>query len=384
MKVKGRMGSGSLDFGNRIKFLKWKRQKVSLIVFLGLITLLINNCGSRRYPLEAKLSAPTHHIEVGMKFLEKDKLDDAKREFRLALEVFPTAVKARVGLALISAQQGDEREAWEHLKRAEALAKDDEHKLDVLVGKIRLADLLYSQELLSVAKEAFNQAMGLRPGYAPACFYMAKVYEHAFMFKNAKRLLNSVLKSKNPLDLQAYNELDKLEKIQRAQPISLLAKEIGLKDKITKAEMAALLAHELKLPQILEIGHTLNIVLKDIGNQRFKREIELIVPLGIKELSATVDGYFDPQMVLTKAAFCQIAGSIWYKLTGAQIELKNLRSPYKDLKAKQPYYNACMICLIKGIVVPKNRAKFGALMPVSGADVLLGLRRLREEARLFY
>lgn len=356
---------------------------IGFIVFLGLVSLLVNNCGSRRHPLETKLSVPTHHIEVGMIFLEKGKLDDAKREFQLALEMVPTAVKAYVGLALISAQKGNEKEAWEHLKRAEALAKNDEDKLGMLVGKIRLADLLYSPELLSLAKGAFNEVMVLRPGYAPACFYMAQVYEHAFMFKDAKSLLNSVLNSENPLALQAYNKLDRLEKIQIAQPISLLAKEIGLKDRVTKAEMAALLTHELKLPQILEIGQVSNMVLKDIGNQRFGEEIELIAPLGIKELSATVDGYFDPEIVVTKASFCQIAESILFKLTGTQIGFKNLRSPYKDLKAKQPYYNACMICLIKGIVVPKNRAKFGPLVPVSGADVLLGLRRLREEARLF-
>ncbi len=356
---------------------------IGFIVFLGLVSLLINNCGSKRYPLETRLSVPTHHIEVGMILLEKGKLDDAKREFQLALEMVPTAVKAYVGLALISAQKGNEKEAWEYLKRAEAFAKEDEDRLSVLAGKIYLVDLLYSPELLSLAKEAFDEAMVIRPGYAPACFYMAQVYEHAFMFKDAEPLLNSVLKSENPLALRAYNELDKLEKIQRAQPISLLGKEIGLKDKVTKAEMAALLTHEIKLPQILEISQASNIVLKDIGNHQFEKEIKAIAPLRIKELSATVDGYFDPDIVVTKACFCQTAESILVKLTGAKIRFENLRSHYKDLKAKEPYYNACMICLIKGIVVPKNRAKFDPFVPVSGADVLLGLKRLRQELRLF-
>ena len=354
---------------------------LSLIIIFGFIPL-INACGTRRFPLKTKLSIPAHHIEVGMVLMEKGKLDDAEREFKMALEERPTAVKAYVGLALVSAKKGDKKMAWQYLKMAQDLIRDDEDKLSVFVGKIRLSDLLYSSEVFSTAKDAFNEVMVIRPGYAPACFYMAKVYEHAFMFKEAESLLNGVLKSKNSLILQAYNELDKLEKIQKAQPITLLGKEIGLKDRVTRAEMAALLTHELKLSQILEVIQAPRIILKDIGNQRFKEEIRSIVPLKIKGLSATADGYFDPDRIITRACFCQIAQSVLLKLTDIQFDFKKLRSPYKDLKAKQPYYNACMLCLIKGIITSRGKDKFEPLMPISGADILLGLKRLREEARL--
>lgn len=354
-----------------------------ILIFFTFIFFILTACATKNLSLKNKLSSPAHHVEVGMAFFDKGKLDEARREFQLALEMKPKLVAAHVGLALVEGAQGNKEAAWEEIKKAEGLAENKEDKMEVAIGKIRLVYYLYTPEKLPLAKEAFAQAMAIKPGDASSCFYMALVYERAFLFDKALSLLNRVLKSENAYVLQAYNEIDKLTKIKQAQPVSDIGKEIGLKDTITRADMAALLVHELHLPELLEVPHSSLPVIRDIGAEPFAKEIRAIVPLHLRELSATVDGYFDPQLKMTKASYCEILEDIMVRITGdtsLQTRFKHVRSPYKDLAPKAPYYNACILGLIKGFVTPQDylHKKFGPLSPISGADALVGLKRLRE------
>jgi len=344
-------------------------------------------CGPKNISLRNRLSSPAHHIEVGMILFDKGKLDGAIREFQLALKGNPELAAAYIGLALVKGKQGDEEAAWQEMKKAEKLVKNKDDEVTVAIGKLRLIYLLYTSEKLPLAERAFAKVMTIKPGNAQACYYMALVYEKAFLFDKALSLLDRVLKSENTYVLQAYNEIDKLSKIKQAQPVSDIGKEIGLKDIITRADMAALLVHELRLPELLEVPHSSLPVIRDIGAEPFAEEIIAIVPLHLHELSATVDGYFDPQLKITKASLCEILEDILVRILGdnsLRHRFKKVRSPYKDLDPKSPYYNACILGLIKGFVLPQDRlnGRFGPLSPVSGADALLSLKRLREEAKI--
>ncbi|MCD6319811.1 MAG: hypothetical protein J7M03_03935 [Candidatus Desulfofervidaceae bacterium] len=359
----------------------------SLTFYAILILFILTACGPKSLSLKNKLSSPAHHVEVGMVLFEKDKLAEAAREFQLALEMEPKLGKAHIGLALVEAKRGNKKKAWQEIEKAEALVKDKADEVSVNIGKIRLVYLLFSPEDLPLAEEVFTKIMAIKPGNAQACFYMALVYERAFLFDKALSLLDRVLKSENTYVLQAYNEIDKLTKIKQAHPVSDIGKEIGLKDAITRADMAALLVHELHLPELLEVPHSPLPVIRDIGTEPFAEEITAIVPLQLRELSATVDGYFDPQLKITKASLCEILEDILVRILGDNTlrhRFKKVRSPYKDLDPKAPYYNACILGLVKGFVTPQDylNKEFGPLSPVSGADVLLGLKRLREEAKI--
>ncbi len=357
------------------------------ILFLCLLCFLCS-CGPHKIFLKQQISSPQYHVETGMVLFELGKTKEAENEFQLALQMDPHLVKAYVGRALVEATKNKQQEALKFIKRAEEIAKDKEEIVNVNLGKIRITYISYTAKLLPMAEKAFAQIMEIKPGYPPAYFYMALVYEKAFQFDKALSLLDKVLKSENALVLKAYNEIDKITKIKKAQPLTNVGKEIGLKDAITRADMAALLVHELKLPQILEIPHTSPPMIRDIGGERFAKEIITIAPYHIAELSVTVDGYFDPQLKITKASFCEILQDIYVRISGDEglrNRFKNIRSPYKDLDPRAPYYNACILALIKGFVLPKDRLnkEFGPLSPVSGADALIGLKRLRTELRIF-
>jgi tetratricopeptide (TPR) repeat protein len=357
------------------------------ILFLCLLCFLCS-CGPHKIFLKQQISSPQYHVEIGMVLFELGKTKEAENEFWLALKRDPHLVKAYVGMALVEATNNKQQEAFNFIKKAEEIAKDKEEIVNVNLGKIRVIYISYTPKFLPMAEKAFAQIMDITPGYPPAYFYMALVYEKAFQFDKALSFLDKVLKSENALVLRAYNEIDKITKIKKAQPLTNIGKEIGLKDAITRADMAALLVHELKLLQILEIPHASLPIIRDISGERFTKEIIAIAPYHIDELSVTVDGYFDPQLKITKASFCEILQDLYIRISGNKSlrnRFKNIRSPYKDLDPRAPYYNACILGLIKGFVLPKDRLnkKFGPLSPVSGADALVGLKRLRIELRIF-
>jgi len=362
------------------------KKMLNTVILLGFVFL--GSCGHKGSLLKTRVSSPTHHVEVGTVFLEKGKISEAQRQFLLALEEDPGLVKAYVGLALVKAYQKDQNAAWAKIEEAKKMVKTDDDKIDVYKGEIHLVYLLFTPKMLPKAEKAFKQIMNLRPGDASACFYMALLYERAFLFDKSLSLLDRVLKTENPFVLKAYNEIDKIAKIKKAQPLTEVGKEIGLKDVITKADMAALLVHELHLPQLIEVIPDSLPTAKDVLGERFAKEILAIIPLEIRELSATIDGYFEPQQKLTKASFCEILQDILVRVTGnrqLRHRFQRVRSPYKDLDPKVPYYNACILGLVKGFVLPQDRSNriFGPLNPVSGADALLALKRLRQEARIF-
>ena len=58
-------------------------------------------------------------------------------------------------------------------------------------------------------------------------------------------------------------------------------------------------------------------------------------------------------------------------------------SPFPDLRADLPYFNAVMVVNTRGLMEAKNMISgaFMPLEPVGGADALLVIRKMREELR---
>jgi len=59
------------------------------------------------------------------------------------------------------------------------------------------------------------------------------------------------------------------------------------------------------------------------------------------------------------------------------------RSPFYDLRADHPAFNAVMLATSRGIMEAGDAATgaFAPYQPVGGADALLAIRRIREELR---
>ena len=108
-------------------------------VLLGIFLLLLQTaCAtSPRFP-ESVLDTPELHVSNGFKLLQKDRFEDAEREFRNALRHNPSYARAYSGMGLVSAYGGDYASAFQFMEKARVLAGTKEEEFQVYVGWIRL------------------------------------------------------------------------------------------------------------------------------------------------------------------------------------------------------------------------------------------------------
>ena len=90
---------------------------------------------------------------------------------------------------------------------------------------------------------------------------------------------------------------------------------------------------------------------------------------------------FEPDKDITRADFAVMIEDILIKILGE----KNLPtryigspSPFKDVNSSFYAFNAIMTCTTRGIMEADLNGYFRPEGPVSGADALLSLRRLKE------
>ena len=72
----------------------------TLMALLGFSLALFFGCAKDRVP-ESVMDTPEHHVFNGMRSFEKGELDEARREFKLALELNRKYSPAHVGIGLV-------------------------------------------------------------------------------------------------------------------------------------------------------------------------------------------------------------------------------------------------------------------------------------------
>ncbi|KAF0122724.1 MAG: hypothetical protein FD151_632 [bacterium] len=100
------------------------------------------------------------------------------------------------------------------------------------------------------------------------------------------------------------------------------------------------------------------------------------------------DHTYRPDDVITRASYAIMVEDILTKVTGDdKLSTKYIgnKSPFPDLRGDLPYFNAVMVVTTRGIMeaVDLTTGEFAPMKPVSGADALLIIRKLKDELRFF-
>ncbi len=95
---------------------------------------------------------------------------------------------------------------------------------------------------------------------------------------------------------------------------------------------------------------------------------------------------FRPEEQVDRASYAMMIEDILIRITGdgaLATRYVGSRSPFPDLRADHPYFNAVMVVTSRGIMEAGDTATgaFAPHQPVGGADALLAIRRIREELR---
>ena len=248
----------------------------SLALFVG--------CAKKRAP-ESVMDTPEHHTNNGMRSFDKGEVDEAQREFKLALELDPKYGPAHVGMGLVNGakylEAVDKKEkeklldqAFDSLKDGKKYAEGKEQKVFARVGYIRVYTMTKPKGWLGDAKQNFEYAV-LDDEEAPApYYYMGEAYKQSFEFSKAADMYRKVLDLDTEYTAEANQAWELVQKIERAKPGTAMGKLIALVEAITRADVAALFIEELKLEEVYE---KLNVktLPAELSNALFKRDVDL-------------------------------------------------------------------------------------------------------------
>ena len=378
-----------------------------LVTFFMLFTaiLLLISCGPKARVPTSQLDTPEHHTYTGLRLLDQAKYVDAQREFELATQLDPKYSKAYTGIALVKTATGDFVAAWDNLKLGWKYAKADDEKLFVYVSRIRyFTQSKVEKKWLDLAKDEFDNAILTDAKHAPAYYFMGLAYKAGLEFELAGRMFAKVLELKTDYISEADVQWNLIQKIQRAMPGTINGKIIAIVDRITRADAAALFLEEMKIdvlykkrtlktfdtsfkdPEKAAAAGPAKITAKDIADHPLKADIEGILEIGVRGLENYPDGNFHPAEIVTRAAYAMMLEDILIKVTGDNslaTKFIGSTSPFPDLRADLPYFNAIMVVTSRGIMEAKDMTsgEFAPLNPVPGVDALLIIRKIKQELK---
>ena len=405
------------------------RTLISLFILCAVV-LLLSSCGHKARMAVNQLDTPGHHTFTGLKLLDQEKYVDARREFEMATQLDAKYSKAYTGMALVNIYTGNFNAASDNLDLGLKNAKDADEKLFVNVGKIRYYTLSKSnQKWLEFAKNQFDEAVVRDPKHSPVYYFMGLAYKDALEFNLAGQMFTKVLQLKTDHMADADAQLNFLQKVKLAIPVTEAGKRIALVERITRADAAAIFIEELKIKDLYnkqapkvsdtslketekisaeakdaekvstEIKETekvptpappsapVNLLAKDIADHPLKTDIEGILEIGVRGLENDPKGNFNPGEVLSRGEYAMMLEDVLIKLTGEKdlaARYVNSKSLFPDVPADMPYFNAIIAVTSRGIMEAKNTktGEFLPLKPVTGVDALLIIRKLKKELKL--
>ncbi|MBW2046760.1 MAG: hypothetical protein JRI96_18125, partial [Deltaproteobacteria bacterium] len=258
---------------------------------------------------ESYLDTPEQHALNGFKFISKQRVLDAQREFKESLATNPEYSPAYRGLALAYGMKGEFQAAYDSFDKAMRYAKSPEEKALAHVAMMRLLAMKREGAWLAQVEKHSASALALVKDLPDAYYYLGVAYNYAYKFEDSKRVLEKVVAINKPLSAEAKKQLELAREIRRAKPGSAFGKRVVFLPRITRAQAAGLLVHELRRDFIfaLESSPKKNLPTPtDILRHPLKVEIQRILEWNLRGLQEFGDGTFEPDEYVTRASFASL------------------------------------------------------------------------------
>ncbi len=398
----------------------WKR-----FFFLFLFVVVVSICGCAKKPISpiSLEDTPPHHYLIGMQLIEKGNLSEAEAKFDRAIALDPDYARAYAGKALVAAIRAEKQKDLEHKKveikkaiklieKAEDKAKDSTEKFAIYVTAIRVYTHAHPKGWLEKAESYYEKALNENvkqedliyyQTHSAAHYFMGYAYYKAYKFRKAEDTLAKVLsEAPGKWHNQAEALYRKVQKIVRAMAnytITDVAKKIAVKDKIDRADVAALLVDELHLDRFMAGRIPVpgnepkaEFIPADILNNPFKNEIITVIKWHIRGLEPQYDKLtqaylFKPNEPLTRKELALILEDLLIKITGdeslATKYFGQETSPYPDVPPTVAWYNAVMNVVSRGLMETDLSGAFRPNDYVDGAELLLSILRLRNVMNIY-
>ena len=351
---------------------------------------------------QSPFNNPGYHYSLGIQQLENGDIDAAKESFSRAKALKHDYALADVGLALAALAQKEFKSAERHITLA--LRQDRKcFQAHIAAGKLKMLVGLDSKNpeksWIQDSLKSFNQALKISKNDPEIRYSIGEAYLASGNLKDSQNAFKLILDSNNEFwSIKARKRLKFTQKIERLAPGSTMGRQIGLKEKISRAEMAILLIDELKLHHILKhkkTSYSSGEINSEVSSSYLLKEsehwangwVELILEIGVPGLGLFPDGHYHHDQDLSRANCALIISFLIEILSGKANNFSAYFgevSAFSDLKSDHYAYAAASIAVKLGLLEVKNirTLNFDPLGPVSGIEALDIIRSLQDEFRI--
>src|SRR3990172_7938344 len=374
-----------------------------LVLVLAAVILVASGC-AKPAPPTSVMDSPEYHYKNGLKYLDKDQIDEAMKSFDRAIALDPKSPLGYIGKGLAFGKKGEFKPALENMSKAKGL----DTGIEANIGMIRLLSMQRAKGWVADAESEFKAAQKKDPNSARLHYYMGMAYKVWLDFDKAEAMFKVVLDLNKEFTGEANAEWALIQKIQRAAPGTEIGKKIALIDKVDRADIAALFDQEMNLEKLFTKRGVKNYdtafkapteastamqtekVIKmetatDIADHWLKPSVDMVLKLQIRGLEAGPNHTFEPDKLITKGEFALMLEDILIKVSGDEkmaTKFLGATSPFPDIRNDQYFFNAAMIAASRGFIeVDKATGEFKPGGPVSGADALLSIREFKNQLK---
>ena len=390
--------------------------------FVLIAFLLVACAGAEETAVPARtaqnsLDSVEFHVFRGDDALQENRYLQALESYNRALDVDPDNVAALAGAATALAfdeagKNPDSEQRKESFARAEIFLKRAEKNMKTPDEKGRYftavvavnVSLQSERDWYEKALENLEAVREIPAEDHAAKFYVAKAHVERGEYSKAEKLLGSVMDDGGRFSDVAEVELRTVQKIRRARPGTRFGNNIATSDRVSRAEVAALLVTEFNLSSLYarnieEYNRAYSVPenqrrfrtqvstevpdATDISLHPHRRAIEEVLSLKLRGLEADPSHLFYPDRPLSRGEFALLIEDLLIKITDdrpLKTKYFGQDSPYRDVRDDVFYYNAVRVAVERNLLELEDKvtATFAPEKPVTGADAVLAIRELKK------
>jgi hypothetical protein len=402
-----------------------KQRLTLLALLLAAGVALLSGCSTVQPKCTSAEDSPSHHYLMGMKALEDGNVTIAQEKFERALFCDDGFSIAHAGMAIVSAEKvkaqtdagfrGVESErVAEELKKARKYADRPDQYFDYYAAVIRSDTLMKQKKWLDDAEDAYSDGSKLAVDERNLTYYQGTEALPYFMgiawlegkeFQKARDSFGTVLNAKREGKWhekadKAWKRVDKIVRAMGGITVGDVGKTIAVKEKVSRADLAALLIDEMKIDKLMagriplasQAARTAEFTPADMTGHPFKEEVLTLMKWNVRGMEPKYDDttrayLFKPADPVTRGEMAFILEDILIKLTGdeklATAYFGQERSPFPDVRPSSSLYNAVMNMTTRSIMESELSGEFRINDPVDGAEALLAIRMLKQKMNIY-
>jgi Tfp pilus assembly protein PilF len=330
-------------------------------------------------------------VGLGIVYWERNEYELAYDQLSAALELQPKQPKAQQYL-----KQVEQKLAQEYLKQGIACRKSGQWELaleklqsanrhDPQLGEVylELGRLYIEQQQYQPAIDNLQDALGIMPEEASVWNCMGQAYLGLYEYDKARKALQRCL-ILDPGDREGERLLKLVQQeLYRDRPVPAEFLKISSTPAITRGQLAALLALNLRLPRWENLNSLETpVIIPDISSHWAREYIIYVVKNRL--MSSFPSRYFNPEATVSRGELADIIDKILQRLDKAgALEHKygrlNNKDYYTDVPHENQYYGAISRLSQLDIISHSQLGEtFGLTREVSGLEALEIIDRLAD------